>query len=287
MGKTRRVAALGAVLLALLTPALALGENAPSITIISADGTQREQSPSSLDILEEEWGTENGPQEAAGDEAAPSLQQPGAARQEFIDRIIALAQKKFEEAGGRAQRAQYSGDIYVCKNFTVYLFRENCVDFRIGAYPDVPLVIPDNQKKEDCKPYVYGVEWKDIPAQEGNPFEMAASFRYDESLSKAENRQKAREFLTRVQRGDYFQMAANYYYGVGAHSLVFIADYDPDTDTLRWTDSNMKGKKVGEDRYGYVQFDAVKEVDWFVDAFCRKSYGATLYRLRQDLIPKP
>ena len=36
-----------------------------------------------------------------------------------------------------------------------------------------------------------------------------------------------------------------------------------------------------------VQFDAVKEVDWFVDAFCRKSYGATLYRLRQDLIPKP
>ena len=30
-----------------------------------------------------------------------------------------------------------------------------------------------------------------------------------------------------ARRGDYFQMAANYYYGIGAHSMIFIADYDP------------------------------------------------------------
>ncbi len=157
----------------------------------------------------------------------------------------------------------------------------------MAEYPDVPLVIPDNQRKADCAPYVYGVEWKDVSAAEGNPFEVAASFRYDTALSKQENRELARAFLRQVQRGDYFQMAANYYYGVGAHSLVFIADYDAQTDSVRWTDSNMKGKSVNGERYGYVQYDAVREIDWFVDAFCRKGYGATLYRLRQDIIFAP
>ena len=87
-----------------------------------------------------------------------------------------------------------------------------------------------------------------------------------------------------MQKGDYFQMASNYYYGVGAHSMIFIADYDPDTDTVRWCDSNMKGEKRNGIRYGYLQFDAVKKIDWFVDAFCRKKYGATIYRLRDDII---
>lgn len=211
-------------------------------------------------------------------------EESSSAREDFIDRIIALAQQKFDEANGRAQRAQYSGDIYVCKNFTTFLFRENRDDFRMAEYPDVELVIPDNQKKDDCKPYVYGVEWKEVPASEGNPFEVAASFRYDANLSKKENRELAREFLKQAKRGDYFQMAANYYYGIGAHSMIFIADYDEETDTVHWTDSNMKGKKVNGERYGYVQYDAEKEIDWFVDAFCRKKYGATIYRLRDDIV---
>ncbi len=154
-----------------------------------------------------------------------------AAREDFIDRILATAKSLYDAAGGRPQRAQYSGDIYVCKNFTVHLFRENCGDFRMAEFPDVPLVIPNNQKKADCAPYVYGVEWQDVPASDGNPFYAAASFRYDGSLSKEENRQRAREFLMQVKRGDYFQMAANYYYGVGAHSMIFIEDYDPETDS--------------------------------------------------------
>ena len=93
-----------------------------------------------------------------------------AARADFIDRILALAETLYAKANGQPQRAQYSGDIYVCKNYTVHLFRETCGDFRMAEYPDVPLVIPNNQKKADCAPYVYGVEWQDVPASEGNPF---------------------------------------------------------------------------------------------------------------------
>ena len=113
------------------------------------------------------------------------------------------------------------------------------------------------------------------------------TFRYDASLSKAENRELARAFMQQAQRGDFFQMRANYYYGIGAHSMVFTEDYNAQDDTVTWTDSNMKGKKVDGKRYGYIQFDAVKEIDWFVDAFARKGYGATIYRLRDDIIYKP
>ena len=209
------------------------------------------------------------------------------ARDAFIDDIIALAKQKYEQANGRPQRAQYAGDIYVCKNFTVYLFRQNCDKYRMAEFPDVKLVIPDNKPKKECKEYVYGMEWKDIPAEEGNPFYAAAAFRYDASKSKQENMEMGRDFLKQVKKGDYFQMAADYYYGVGAHSMIFIADYDPDTDTVRWCDSNMKGTRKNGERYGYVQFDAVKEIDWFVDAFCHKKYGATIYRLRDDIIYAP
>ena len=219
--------------------------------------------------------------------AAGAAAQSESAREDFIDSILSLAEQLYDNAGGRAQRAHYSGDIYICKNFTVHLFRENAERFRMLEYPDVPLVIPDNLPKAECTPYSYGVEWKDIPAEEGNPFYVAASFRYDTSLSAEENRENARAFLMQAQRGDYFQMAANYYYGVGAHSMIFSADYDPETDTVCWTDSNMKGERRNNERYGYVQYDAVQQIDWFVDAFCRQKYGATIYRLRNDIIAAP
>ena len=206
------------------------------------------------------------------------------AREEMITRILSLAEQLYTRAAGKTQRAHYAGDIYVCKNFTVHLFREVRDVFRMAEFPDVPLVIPNNQKGEDCAPYRYGIEWQDVPASEGNPFYAAAAFRYNNELSKEENREIAREFLRQVQRGDYFQMAADYYYGVGAHSMLFTADYDPETDTVRWADSNMKGKTINGERYAYVQYDAEKEIDWFVDAFCHKKFGATLYRLRDDII---
>lgn len=206
------------------------------------------------------------------------------ARNDFIDRIVSTAKDVFTKADGKLQRAQYAGDIYVCKNFTVYLFRQNRDDFRLAAYPEVPLVIPDNLPKDECAPYNYGIEWKSVTASEGNPFEAAATFRYDTSLSEEENRENARDLMRQVERGDYFQMSADYYYGKGAHSLVFIENFDPETKSVHWTDSNMKGEKKNGERYGLVQYDAVKDIDWFVDAFCHPKRGATLYRLRDDII---
>ena len=207
-----------------------------------------------------------------------------AARDALIDSIIATADQVFTEADGRLQRAQYAGDIYVCKNYTVYLFRQNRDGYRMAEYPDVPLVIPDNLPKDECKDFAYGIYWQDVAASEGNPFYEAANFRYDESLSMADNKQIAREFMMQVEKGDYFQMSADYYYGVGAHSLVFIANFDPETKTVRWTDSNMKGQKKNGERYAIVQYEAEKDIDWFVEAFCHKTRGATLYRLRDDII---
>lgn len=206
------------------------------------------------------------------------------AREQFIQDIIDLAEQKYTAAKGKAQRAHYAGDIYVCKNFTVYLFNQNRDKYRMAEYPNTPLVIPDNLPKDQCKPYSYGFLWKDISAADGNPFYAAATFRYDTSLSKKENQKLAREFMKQAQKGDYFQMSANYYYGVGAHSMIFTADYDPTTDTVTWCDSNMKGQSKNGIRYGYVQFNANKKIDWFVDAFCQKSRGATIFRLRDDII---
>ena len=206
------------------------------------------------------------------------------ARDAFIDNIINTAQVLYENANGRLQRAQYSGDIYVCKNYTVHLFRENRDAFRMAEYPDVELIIPNNLPSDECVDFAYGQVWEDVPAADGNPFYAAAEFRYDSNLSKQENELIAREFMMQVERGDYFQMSANYYYGVGAHSLVFIENYDPEFQTVRWTDSNMKGEKRNGIRYGMVQFNAEKGIDWFVEAFCHPKRGVTLYRLRDDIV---
>ncbi len=206
------------------------------------------------------------------------------ARDAFIDDIINLAETLYDKANNRLQRAQYAGDIYVCKNFTVHLFTQTAQPYRMAAYPDVPLIIPNNLPPDECVDFAYGQVWEDISASQGNPFVVAAEFRYDSSLSKDENKEIAREFMMQVERGDYFQMSADYYYGVGAHSLVFIENYDPEFQTVRWTDSNMKGEKRDGVRYGKVQFEAEKNIDWFVEAFCHPKRGATLYRLRDDII---
>ncbi len=205
-------------------------------------------------------------------------------RERMIDEILEAAHNQYVTTGGRLRRAQYSGDIYICKNFTVYCFRQAADHYRIGAYPDVRLSIPDNLPAKECTDYLYGYKWKDVGAEDGNPFYEAAAFRYDPSLSKKENQALAREFLRQAKRGDYFQMRANYYWGVGAHSMIFTEDYDPETDTVTWCDSNMRGENRNGIRYGLVQWNANKDIDWFVDAFCRKRYGATIYRLRDDMI---
>ena len=214
---------------------------------------------------------------------SPDQAEAGTPRADLIDRIVALGQKLFEDADGKRKRAHYASDIYVCKNFTVYLFRQNRDDFRMAEFPDTPLVIPNNLPAAKCKPYAYGFLWEDIPAEKGNPFEVAAQFIYDADLTKAENMELAMAFMRQARRGDYFQMSADYEYGVGAHSAIMLS-YDPETDEIHWMDSNMRGGKKDGIRYGLVQFDAVKSVEWWASAFCHKKRGATLYRLREDII---
>lgn len=204
------------------------------------------------------------------------------ARQDFIDRIISLGHELYIKANGKSQRAHYSGDIYVCKNFTTYLFRENRDDFCIAEYPDVLLRIPNNLPKDECKPYSYGLAWEDVAAKDGNPFYEAASFRYNKELSKEENFELACEFMRQAQRGDFFQMSADYEYGVGAHSAIMLG-YDAEKDEIHWMDSNMRGGKKKGIRYGMVQYDEVRSVEWWAEAFCMKTRGATLYRLRDDI----
>ncbi len=218
------------------------------------------------------------------DEATPEPSPGVTAREAFIEDIIALGKELYDRADGKAQRAHYKGDIYVCKNFTVYLFRQTRDRYRMEAFPDVPLVIPNNLPAAKCKPYAYGFLWEDIPPEKGNPFVEAAQFRYDTNLSKEENMELAIAFMRQVKKGDYFQMSADYEYGVGAHSAIMIADYNPATDTVRWMDSNMRGHKKNGIRYGIVQFDREIEISWWAKAFCHKKRGATLYRLRDDII---
>ena len=206
------------------------------------------------------------------------------ARDAFIDDIISLGKELFDKADGKLQRAHYKGDIYVCKNFTVHLFRQTRSRYRMAEYPDKELKIPNNLPEKKCRPYAYGYCWEDIPASDGNPFEIAAQFLYDKSLSKNENIELAREFMKQTRKGDYFQMTGDYSGGKGAHSAIFMSDYDPETDTVRSLESNRSGKRINGLRYGKVMYDCELSIDEWVGFFCRKKCGATLYRLRDDII---
>ena len=206
------------------------------------------------------------------------------ARNDFIDRIIAMGHDLYVKADGKAQRAHYAGDIYVCKNFTTYLFRKNRDDFCMAEYPGKQLIIPNNLPSEKCRPYYYGMFWEEKTAAQGNPFEVAAQFLYNSDLTEEENLALACDFMRQARRGDFFQMSAQYEYGTGAHSAIIIEDYDPATDSIHWMDSNMRGKKVNGIRYGIVQYDEVKDVAWWASTFCHPKRGATLYRMREDII---
>lgn len=209
------------------------------------------------------------------------------ARADLIDRMIATAERLYKDAEGEAQRAHYREDLYVCKNFVSYVFSHHSGAFRMQAYPEVILRMPGNLPAEDCLPYVYGIAWQAVAAEDGNPFEVAASFRYDDTLSDVDNIRNALAFTKKVKKGDFLQMAADYEYGAGPHSLLFIDDYNTETFTLRWTDSNMRGGNSNGIRYGIVQYGEERRVDWFVEAICYSRYGATLYRLREDIVYAP
>lgn len=207
-------------------------------------------------------------------------------RQKLFNDMFALAYKNYRDPYYYHAPAQEDWDRGVCKNFVMRMFDTFKDAYAMAEYPDLPLHMPKNNSKANCAPYDYGVEWRPETAEDGSPFEIAASFRYDSALSKEENRAACRQVLESVKSGDFFQMAGNYYYGNGPHSLLFIADYNAATDEVRWTDSNMKNDKVDGYHWGYMQYDAVRTAEWFVDAICMKNRGCTLYRIREDLFVK-
>lgn len=208
-------------------------------------------------------------------------------RDKLIADMFALALKNSKDSYYRHAPAQTDTDRGVCKNFVMRLFDTFKDSYRMAEYPDLALHMPKNKSKKDSAPYQYGIEWRDETAEDGSPFYIAAQYKYDDSLTKAENTERCREVLHSVQRGDFFQMCGDYYYGNGPHSLLFMTDWDEESDELHWTDSNMRGDRVNGDRWGYLQYDAVKTAEWFVEAISSKSTyktrGCTIYRLREDL----
>lgn len=207
-------------------------------------------------------------------------------RDKIFHDMFALAAKNFKDPYYYHAPAQEDWDRGICKNFVMRMFDTFKAAYEMKEYPGVDLFMPKNNSKVNCKPYDYGVEWAYHDASEGNPFVTAATFRYNTEISLEENQALCRALLESVQAGDFFQMSGNYYYGNGAHSMLFIADYNPATDQVCWTDSNMKNDNVDGYHYGYMQYGALQDVDWFVKAICLKTRGCTIYRLREDLYVK-
>jgi hypothetical protein len=207
-------------------------------------------------------------------------------KEEIIAKMIKLAYANSKDSRYKFAPAEEDWDIGVCKNFVMRLFDTYAGDYVMQAYPDLALHMPKNNSKAACAPYDYGIEWRPETATDGSPFEIVAQFKYNNDLSKEENAKIARDMLTQVQKGDFFQMVGNYGGGNGPHSLLFIEDYNPLTDELHWTDSNMRGTRVNGVRWGYLQYDADGTAKWFIDCINTRKRGATLYRLRDDLIRK-
>lgn len=204
-------------------------------------------------------------------------------KEELIEKMIALAYANSKDKRYKFAPAEEDWDIGVCKNFVMRLFDTYSADYRMLAYPDLALHMPKNNSKAACAPYDYGIEWRPETAEDGSPFEIAAQFKYDNALTKEENAEKARNLLVQIRKGDFFQIVGYYGGGNGPHSMYIIRDYDPVTQMIHWTDSNMRGTRINGVRWGYMQYDADADVDWWVEVFNRPKRGATLYRLRDDL----
>ncbi|MEG0901250.1 MAG: hypothetical protein RSG96_03960 [Clostridia bacterium] len=204
-------------------------------------------------------------------------------KQELIERMIALAYANSKDSRYKFAPAEEDYDIGVCKNFVMRLFDTYAKEYRMAAYPALALHMPKNNSKAACAPYDYGIEWRPEAAQDGSPFKIAAQFKYDAALTKEENAKLARALIQQIRKGDFFQIVGYYGGGNGPHSMYIIEGYDPVTRMLHWTDSNMRGTRVNGVRWGYMQYDADADEDWWVEVFNRPKRGATLYRLRDDL----
>lgn len=204
-------------------------------------------------------------------------------KEELIERMIALAYDNSKDSRYKFAPAETDTDVGVCKNFVMRLFDTYSSEYRMLAYPELALHMPKNNSKAACAPYDYGIEWRPETAADGSPFEIAAQFKYNNDKTAEENAEDARALLRQIRKGDFFQIVGYYGGGNGPHSMYILRDFDPVTQMIHWTDSNMKGKRIDGVRWGYMQFDADADVEWWVNVFSMKKRGATLYRLRDDL----
>lgn len=234
-----------------------------------------------LTVTAKAYGTQREGQAQRVAEASRDVPSP---REELIDRMIKLAYQNSKDSRYKFAPAETDYDIGVCKNFVMRLFDTFAKEYAMQAYPELSLHMPKNNSKAACAPYDYGIEWRPETAEDGSPFEIVAQFKYNNDLTKEENYAIAWNMMIQVQRGDFFQMVGNYGGGNGPHSLLFISDYDPVSHMLHWTDSNMRGTRVDGVRWGYLQYDADATAEWFINCINTKKRGATLYRLRDDLI---
>lgn len=216
-------------------------------------------------------------------EAQATLKTP---RETLIDSMIAQAKADYGNKSKNFLRAEKSADAGMCKNFVMRMFTTYKDDYEMLAFPGVEIFMPLNDSSENCAPYRYGVQWRVEEASDGNCFDTVYAFRYDGEKTKEENRALAREMLENVQRGDCFQLVGVCEDFNSPHSLIFIEDYDAQTDKLQWTDCNMKGTRIDGERWGWVQYGTTRTVDWMLDTICRARNGATLYRLREDIVFK-
>ena len=113
-------------------------------------------------VLEEEL-----PEEESSDSTESEEPSSPTPRDAFIDDIIAAGKEVYDKADGKYKRAHYKNDIYVCKNFTVYVFKQARSKYRMAEFPDTELRIPNNLSAKQCRPYNYGYCWEEIPASKG------------------------------------------------------------------------------------------------------------------------
>lgn len=207
-------------------------------------------------------------------------------RETLIDSMIAQAYADSKNRSRNFLRAEKSADAGMCKNFVMRMFTTYKDDYEMLAYPGLEIFMPLNDSPENCDPYRYGVQWRVEKTEDGNCFDTVHAFRYDKEKTKEENREEARKMLEDVQRGDCFQLVGVCEDFNSPHSLIFISDYDAASDSLEWTDCNMKGTRINGERWGWVQYGTTRSVEWMLDTICRARNGATLYRLREDIVYK-
>jgi len=202
---------------------------------------------------------------------------------ELVARMI-LTEVVQDRETNRSSSNQFHGQ---CKRFQVNTFEEVAGDFMLAAYPEAELFIPlAHASKESTGGRTVGTAWEIVMPEAGNAYVEVARFDADRSLTRRENIEAAKAFLSNIQAGDQIQMMARYNSGSrGTHSMMFTRPYDPRSEYLYWADSNFSNTRIDGELYGnvraYQQWRVDEVAGWLA---ADVGNGATLYRLSEDVV---